>query len=279
MIESQKFKRYGQLFSDEMSDDVPLTLNSIEDAKNIFEYGRGLFMSSKAAQSSSEQVPLASLDTSLFAKLMLKYSLALQAFIKSKGPHFTPKEEIAIAVLQLHVLASYLWIHIEQGPTDKKAGWGHLKPQMLEMVELAEKVLSSTSPDNNGSTTLFCLDMGVVIPLYVLATQCGDSMIRRKAITLLRSTSRQEGPWNSLLVAEAAERMMEMEGSVTGGTNACTEGSLERVGIGPYLGLDGNGDRLEQTRYGDGVSSLQLRQLLPSFLFTPNLADSCPSVS
>lgn len=261
MIRSYKFKLYERFFSDATSDDVPLTFSSIEEAKNVFEYGRGLFVSSQAAQSSSDPVDspaAAGPDTSLFATLMSKYSLALQAFVKLKSPYFTPKEDIAMAVLQLHVLSSYLSIYIEQSPPDKKASWENFMPQIKEMVELGEKVISSTSPGNNrGPATIFCLDMGIVMPLYTLASQCGDPTIRRKAIALLHSTSRQEGPWNSFLVAKAAERIMEIEESVSGRTNDGTDGPdrVRPLSIEPFLGLDGIGGRLQYIRQGEGANS------------------------
>ena len=254
MIGSYKFKLYERFFSNPTFDDVPLTFNSIEEAKNIFEYGRGLFISSQAAQLPSNPAnspATAKPDTSLFATLMSKYSLALQAFVKSKSPFFTPEEDIAIAVLQLHVLSSYLSVYIEQSPLDKKVSWENFMPQIEEMVELGEKVLSSTSPGNNrGPTTFFCLDMGIVFPLYTLACQCKEPTIRRKAIALLRSTSRQEGFWNSFDVAKAAEWIMEIEESVSGGTNDCTDGPnrMKPLKIEPWLGLDGNGGWLQYIR-------------------------------
>ncbi|KIN08994.1 hypothetical protein OIDMADRAFT_109168 [Oidiodendron maius Zn] len=254
IVGPNKFKFHERLFSD----DVPLTFNSVEDAKVIFEYCRAMFISSHAAlQLSSSSVDLpafAEPDTGLFETLMSKYSLALQAYIKSKSPYFTPVEDIAMAVLQLHVLGSYLSIYIEHSPPDKKANWKDFMPQVNEMLELSEKVLSSTSPGNNrGPTTFFCLDMGIVLPLYTLASQCGDPTIRRKVITLLRSTARQEAFWNSFLVANAIERIMEAEENVSGGRNECTDGANDArpVSVEPFLGLDGNGGWLRHVLRGE----------------------------
>jgi hypothetical protein len=207
MIKSPKFKLYARFFSDPTFHDDALMFNSMEEAKNIFQYARGLFLSSHGIHSSSDP---AELNTSLFATVMSRYSFALQAFKESNSQYFTPKEEIAMAVLQLNVLSSYLAIYIGFSPPDKKARWEDFMPQINEMIELSQRILSSTSSsDSGGSTIFFCLDMGIVMPLYTLASQCEDSTIRRKAIALLRSTSRQEGPWNSVLVADAVERIME----------------------------------------------------------------------
>jgi hypothetical protein len=216
-----------------------------------------LISSHTALQLSSSSVDpqaFAEPDTSLFETLMSKYTLALHAYINSNSPYFTPMEDIAMAVLQLHVLSSYLSIYIEHSPPDKKASWKDFMSEVNEMLELSEKVLSSTSPGNNrGPTTFFCLDMGVVLPLYTLASQCGDTTIRRKVVTLLRSTGRQEGFWNSFFVADAIERIMEVENNVSGGRNECTDGrnDVRSVSIERFLGLDGNGGWLRHILRGE----------------------------
>lgn len=253
IIGPNKFNLHERLFSE----DVPLTFNSVEDAKIIFEYGRAILISSHASpQLSSHLVdPLAvtEWDINLFEALRSKYSPALQAYINSKSPYFTPMEDIAMAVLQLHVLGSYLSIYIEHSPPDRKFSWRDFMPQINEMVELADKVLASTSPGNNRDpTTSFCLDMGIVLPLYTLASQCGDPTIRRKVIALLRSTARQEAFCNSFLVAGAIEKIMETEENASRLENESVNGPDEGapVSIDPFLGLDGNGSWLRHILRG-----------------------------
>jgi hypothetical protein len=223
MIGDYKLKIYENSVSETTYDDIPLSFSSIEEAKNVFEYGRCLFTSSRAARLSCDSVHSpAAVEAHIghFAPLLSRFWLALQAFVESKGPSLTPKEDIAIAVLQLHVLDSYVSLHVEQLPSNDRSCWDIFVPQFKEMVLLGEKILSSTSPGNGngngngGQTTSFCLDMGVIPPLHDVAKQCRDPIIRRKAVSLLRSTSRQEGIWNSLLIAKAAERIMEIEESV-----------------------------------------------------------------
>jgi hypothetical protein len=216
-----------------------------------------LISSHATPQSSSNSVDSLAVtegDMRLFETLTSKYFVALQAYIHSKSPYFTPMEDIAMAVLQLHVLGSYLSIYIEHSPPDKKASWKDFMPQINEMLELGNKVLSSTSPGNNrGPTTFFCLDMGIVLPLYTLASQCGDPTIRRKVIVLLRSTARQEAFCNSFLVAGAIERIMETEENVSGLRNECINSPDEMipVSIDSFFGLDGNGGWLRHILRGE----------------------------
>ncbi|KAK3325506.1 hypothetical protein B0H66DRAFT_126836 [Apodospora peruviana] len=57
----------------------------------------------------------------------------------------------------------------------------------------------------------FSADMGIVPPLFVVATKCRNPVIRRQAIQLLRSSSRREAMWDSELTARIAMWISEIE--------------------------------------------------------------------
>ncbi|UNI18989.1 hypothetical protein JDV02_005214 [Purpureocillium takamizusanense] len=57
----------------------------------------------------------------------------------------------------------------------------------------------------------FSADMGIVPPLFVVATKCREPRVRRQAILLLRSSARREGMWDSELAANIGQWVMEVE--------------------------------------------------------------------
>ncbi|KAI9149197.1 mercuric reductase [Paramyrothecium foliicola] len=57
----------------------------------------------------------------------------------------------------------------------------------------------------------FAADMGIVPPLFLVATKCRDPVLRRQAIQLLRSSARREGMWDSSMIAKIAEWIMILE--------------------------------------------------------------------
>jgi hypothetical protein len=57
----------------------------------------------------------------------------------------------------------------------------------------------------------FALDLGIVPPLFVVATKCRDRKIRREAIRLLLSSPRREGMWDSILSGRVAQWIVEIE--------------------------------------------------------------------
>ncbi|PVH83397.1 hypothetical protein DL98DRAFT_513281 [Cadophora sp. DSE1049] len=57
----------------------------------------------------------------------------------------------------------------------------------------------------------FTTSLGIVYPLYVVATKCRNRELRREAIRLLLSSPRREGLWDSLLSGQVAQWVMEIE--------------------------------------------------------------------
>ena len=57
----------------------------------------------------------------------------------------------------------------------------------------------------------FALDLGIVPPLFVVATKCRQRKLRREAIRLLMSSPRREGMWDSILSGRVAKWIMEIE--------------------------------------------------------------------
>ncbi|KAK7427976.1 hypothetical protein QQZ08_005589 [Neonectria magnoliae] len=59
----------------------------------------------------------------------------------------------------------------------------------------------------------FSADLGIIAPLFVVATKCRDPVTRRQAIQLLRSSARRESMWDSQMVAHISTWVMNIEES------------------------------------------------------------------
>ncbi|KAH7305719.1 hypothetical protein BKA65DRAFT_415594 [Rhexocercosporidium sp. MPI-PUGE-AT-0058] len=57
----------------------------------------------------------------------------------------------------------------------------------------------------------FALDLGIVPPLFVVATKCRDRKLRREAIRLLMASPRREGMWDSILSGRVGMWIMHIE--------------------------------------------------------------------
>jgi hypothetical protein len=71
-----------------------------------------------------------------------------------------------------------------------------------------------TSSDWNGYSErmlVYEFDLGMIAPLFFIATRCRDPKLRRKAIRLMRYLHRQEHVWDTCSAAKIAEGIMLIE--------------------------------------------------------------------
>lgn len=255
-----KLKRFENFLSLATSDGISIPFDSVEEARDFFEFGYCLFTSDNAAQLSSSTTDTSTIvepNMIYYGALIAKFSRGLQDFITKRGASLTASENIAIAVLQLHVLNTSITFQLEHLPPNWRSSPDELIPQMRQMTALGEKIVASISCGDplGEQPTSFCLDTGFIIPLYTVATQCPDYTIRREAIAILRSTSRQEGIWNSFMIANVAERIMEIEESEWEESSPGSPGSPAGSSRAqPVLELDGRGGRLQYVRQVSGAN-------------------------
>ncbi|KAH7305204.1 hypothetical protein B0I35DRAFT_493086 [Stachybotrys elegans] len=79
-----------------------------------------------------------------------------------------------------------------------------------DAVDLAALIYSEDA-------SAFLADTSVVAVLFYVATKCRHPQIRRRAVSLLESSSRQEGIWHSALAVQMATKIIELEENAVGG--------------------------------------------------------------
>ncbi|TRX87756.1 hypothetical protein FHL15_011348 [Xylaria flabelliformis] len=262
LLDSQASKMIGDyqrplvaashLLASQIYGDAPLSFSSINEAKSTFEFGACLFSGNLDAKLSDDAVQFphkSTEDRSHLANLMAKFWLAVQELMQSKRTRLTQKEELAAAVLQLNVLVTWISFEVELRYPNSLANWDDFMDQVLEMVTLGEKIVSLIN-ESGDNTVSFGWESGYIIPVYAVATNCRDHTIRHRAIAILQSVHRQEGLWNSLLVARAAKRIMEIEETKLIKVDAPADGleAPEWLSSRPLLKIDGRGGHLHYIR-------------------------------
>lgn len=261
IIQDYRLSTYGSHFAKVMKSDANFEFTTIEEAKSVFEYGLYSFTSSSPACPSCDTEPSTeSLQDHVdyFTTLMTKFSISMRIFLDMRGQNFTPREEISVAALQLHMLNSYISFYTECVPQACRPHGKTLLPEMKKMVSLCEEIIPFVSDGTESvhQRTSFCLDIGYVIPLYTVASRCQDITTRRRAIALLRSAPRQEGLWSSPVVARAAERMLEIEETVGEQLVPCAPVTTMSMLPSPstVLQLDSTGVRLQYIKPGQDIA-------------------------
>lgn len=182
----------------------------------------------------------------LFEQIRVSFPRWCTAFSRleeSRGHSLVSREQLGFKLIKVHRL--HFTIYYEYAKASELAlyknetstfSWDDYNDLFEEIVSLVGEVIKTTSgdriplsghsPGSFGSVKqdsaiqpLFCLENGILLPLYEVSTMCRDPVIRRRAVNILRLAPRQEGVYNSHLLAMAAEKAIEIEeAAASGGT-------------------------------------------------------------
>ena len=197
--------------------DIPTSFSSLSEARDALDYlyyDCGHSMLGQAKRDDPGFFAIFEAWRRKYSDLLRRWSMAFDAFLELHGDTLKCKEREGVTVLQIQKVSAYITLHVERSTADDQTLWDIYCPLFEEMVTLAESIVKPTthsghrSPDRKLSISL---DKGIIGPLYEVVSRCRHPAIRRKAISLLRSASRQEGVWNALLTAKVAERVVEIE--------------------------------------------------------------------
>ncbi|KAI0913324.1 hypothetical protein F4823DRAFT_62827 [Ustulina deusta] len=163
----------------------------------------------------------------VFDEQMEAWSRAFDPILTSRmAPAKSTQEKTAIAVLKMNQIMGRILFNMTF--SDSESEFDQFLTFFREIVNLAMEVIgdeerraaakrcpnpefclhqSAHTDIFGGEYTArhikpsFSADLGIVPPLFVVATKCRDPLTRQQAIQLLRTSSRREGMWDSELCA------------------------------------------------------------------------------
>jgi hypothetical protein len=134
------------------------------------------------------------------------------------------KEVHVLQIRALHCTAVLAYQGRCRGVAQDELIWDDFAAEHEQMISLAESCLGQ---DSSNRVPVFSLQLGIVAPLYMMALQCRDPRLRRRALAVLRQYPRREGFWDSVRATTivefciAAEESMVM-GDTTGDQSSTT---------------------------------------------------------
>lgn len=204
--------------------DIPKSFSSLEEARNSLDFQWNGCLRVQEAEATTES--RLEMTERFFGKFQ-SWSAAFHAFLKQSGSKLSSRDLKGAAVLSLS--RRYAAMHFDRNSmafSTDQTGWDQYGAEHEGMVSLAATILEAsdnTTGASSGCAPSFSLDMHIIAPLYCVAHRCRDPVIRRKAISLLYATPRQEGIWNSILTARVAQRLMEIEEAGLGRIQSCSD--------------------------------------------------------
>ncbi|KAI0122846.1 hypothetical protein BJ170DRAFT_114462 [Xylariales sp. AK1849] len=261
---------------------IPHTFYSLHEARLAWDTlcENALRFTETMFHHTSDTSPMGILPTSLkqyglgFRSQIEAWVHAFENILNSRAaPGKSIQEKAAISVLKMfQIMGQILFLMTF---SENESQFDSFLPQFVAIVNLATEVVGdeeraaaakrcpnphlcqhqSGHADNEYTARhikpSFSADLGIVPPLFVVATKCRDSKTRNQAIQLLRSSSRREGMWDSELtarigmwIAAIEEEDIGVEASPRPTTSSTGRFSMASPGSRPIGSVD----------FGDDVS-------------------------
>jgi hypothetical protein len=144
------------------------------------------------------------------AAILENWSLAFETLVSLRGNTLTDAESSGVEILRVQRDLAMTTLRVTRSYLDNQTMWDKFAPDFARIVARARKVVELTTTIFSDKP-VFSLDLGIIGPLYEVASRCRDPYIRRDAIDILKTYSRQEGVWNGFLTARVAERVVKIE--------------------------------------------------------------------
>lgn len=142
-----------------------------------------------------------------YRSMLERWQVGFDGFLSQLSRSMDSKD-LSGAIL-LKMLHSTLTIILNL--TSLQCHFDRFLPWFQNIVSLAKSLIKAAEATrvSPGAHSLG-LDMGIIAPLYFVATRCRDPLLRREATHLL-SSPRREGPWDAPVAAIVAGRVIAIE--------------------------------------------------------------------
>jgi Fungal specific transcription factor domain len=138
---------------------------------------------------------------------------ALEDFFHTAELKLPPADVKSLLGLRLQIKVAIIMLKtcIDSGPEQSFDAFHHDFEDIVSRVERMTTSLNLVEgkPLDNESTS-FTMELGIVHPLFFVATKCRHWILRRRAITQLKKAGR-EGVWEGPIMAILAERLVQIE--------------------------------------------------------------------
>jgi hypothetical protein len=207
--------------------EIPAEFSSLNEARNsidflwndIIHYGYDLEVARVSVLNDIQEA-----QRQAFIVRINHWSAALQNMLQRRGSSLSLAEDQASKVLQVQQFSIVLVLATIDLSDDMT--WDQYTADFEAIVNLSAEVAANTAPSfslNGSAVPTFSLDSGIVGPLFQTAFKCRCPALRRRAITVLGATPRQEGVWDGMLVARVCSRIVEIEEEGLGLVLSCSD--------------------------------------------------------
>lgn len=135
---------------------------------------------------------------------------ALEVLAARRTPDDDIKDSHGFTTLRLYHIVIGIRIGINPlEPGLRESAFDNFQTDLTQMLQYCEMLVQGKQQQQQGPS--FSTGLGYVMPLHMIAARCRDPRIRRRALNLLLSSRRREGPWDSVRTGKIVMTTMERE--------------------------------------------------------------------
>lgn len=197
---------------------VPKRFSSLDEARNtcysimslISDFSRVVDSDLEKGEVRSEKPGEILLEQqAYYASLLEQWHAGFDALIEQLSTSMDSKDLCGKILLEIHYTTAATMLDVAL--THLQCHFDRLLPQFQRIVSLAKSFIEATEATGVIlEKHLLWVDMGIIAPLFFVATSCRDPLLRREAARLL-SSPRREGTWDAQAAATIAKRVIVLE--------------------------------------------------------------------
>ncbi|KAL6722228.1 hypothetical protein ACLMJK_001335 [Lecanora helva] len=202
--------------------EIPAAFSSLEEARNSMDYHWNTCITflneierlPHSVAEAGARAPSVDARRLIFSNIVQQWFTAFKAFLQRESQGLDEQGLQAARILEISHHTSAVLLEVGAFDASVVEGvWDRFTSRFEQIVDLASMIVTPPANGQAGQAqaSVFSLDMNIVSPLYLVAHRCRDPAIRRKAVSLLNASPRQEGVWDSYLTARAVERLILLE--------------------------------------------------------------------
>lgn len=157
----------------------------------------------------AETCPIPPSDLNSANKILEQWNLDIENFLAAPN-NTKSREELQRPIALLKIYQIIMGAILVTGVHGRETLHDEHLEKYKQVLRLTESLVFD-GPSSFSSTNFFCFDVGVIFPLFWVATKCRDSPTRWRAVKILASMNHQEGTWKSTVAAKVAEFVIGVE--------------------------------------------------------------------
>ncbi|TVY42072.1 hypothetical protein LSUB1_G001848 [Lachnellula subtilissima] len=142
--------------------------------------------------------------------ILARWSSAYDAYLDIRGDNLTHQKRKGAAALRILKELGSTAMTLARTKVDDQMDWDVFCSMFRKIVSLAEDIIK-LDLNPTARTPTNCVNMALVRPLFEVSCRCRDPIIRRRAISLLQKSRREEGVWHAFPTSKVAQRVLDIE--------------------------------------------------------------------